>query len=190
MWENNDDGRLGGKPANLAAAETGFETLFEQNPIAMWIFDAATLNFLAVNDATCALYGFDRERLLAMNILDLYVEEDRAAAYQEIIGSAGVLNPDHRSLKIRADGSRIRVLRFARPVRYQNKDCVVVWNIDVTEREQAANELKSTQIFLDAIVESIPSMVFVKDARDGRFVLLNKAGEDLLGVSRHDLIGK
>jgi diguanylate cyclase (GGDEF)-like protein/PAS domain S-box-containing protein len=58
------------------------------------------------------------------------------------------------------------------------------------EREHAAAELVSTQIFLDAVVESIPSMVFVKDAIDGRFVLLNKAGEQLLGVSRHDLVGK
>lgn len=57
-------------------------------------------------------------------------------------------------------------------------------------RERAAAELVSTQIFLDAVVESIPSMVFVKDAIDGRFVLLNRAGEQLLGVSRHDLIGK
>jgi diguanylate cyclase (GGDEF)-like protein/PAS domain S-box-containing protein len=169
---------------------TGFETLFEQNPIAMWIFDACTLEFVAVNDATCALYGFSREQLLAMNILDLYVRDERAEAYQEIIGAAGVLDPDHRSLKVKADGSLIRVLRYARPMRHQNRDCVVVWNIDVTEREQASIELKGTQIFLDAIVESIPSMVFVKDARDGRFVLLNKAGEELLGLSRHDLIGK
>jgi diguanylate cyclase (GGDEF)-like protein/PAS domain S-box-containing protein len=167
-----------------------FGTLFEKNPIAMWIFEAATLNFVAVNDATCALYGFSREQLLTMNILDLYVEEERAQAYQEIINSAGVLNPDHRSLKVKADGARIRVLRFARPTIYGGKECIVVWNIDITEREQAANDLKGTQIFLDAIVESIPSMVFVKDALDGRFVLLNKAGEELLGVSRFDLIGK
>jgi len=177
-------------PLCAIGPEAGFETLFAQNPIAMWIFDVCTLEFLAVNDATCDLYGFTREQLLNMNILDLYVEDERAAAYQEIMGAAGVLNPDHRSLKIKADGSRIRVLRYARPMRYQDKNCVVVWNIDVTERERASIELKSTQIFLDAIVESIPSMVFVKDARDGRFVLLNKAGEDLLGVSRHDLIGK
>ena len=57
-------------------------------------------------------------------------------------------------------------------------------------RERAAAELVSTQIFLDAVVESIPSMVFVKDAIDGRFVLLNRAGEQLLGVGRHELIGK
>jgi len=33
-------------------------------------------------------------------------------------------------------------------------------------------------------------MVWVKDAEDLRFVLFNKAGEDLLGVTRDQLIGK
>jgi PAS domain S-box-containing protein len=33
-------------------------------------------------------------------------------------------------------------------------------------------------------------MVWVKDAEDLRFVLFNKAGEDLLGVSRDQLLGK
>jgi len=51
-------------------------------------------------------------------------------------------------------------------------------------------DLVSTRTFLDAVVESIPSMVFVKDVRDGRFVLLNRAGEQLLGIKRGDLIGK
>ena len=41
------------------------------------------------------------------------------------------------------------------------------------------------------LLDAMPGVVFfVKDAQDGRFVLLNKAGEELLGLSRHDLIGK
>jgi PAS domain S-box-containing protein len=43
---------------------------------------------------------------------------------------------------------------------------------------------------LDAIVENMPHMVFVKDADTLRFVLFNKAGEELLGLSREQLIGK
>ena len=43
---------------------------------------------------------------------------------------------------------------------------------------------------LDSILEQLPAMVFVKDARELRFVKFNRAGEELLGVSRHDLIGK
>ncbi len=48
----------------------------------------------------------------------------------------------------------------------------------------------SAQKFLDSIVENIPDMIFVKDAKDLRFVRFNKAGEKLLGFDRKDLIGK
>ena len=47
-----------------------------------------------------------------------------------------------------------------------------------------------TARFLDAIIDNIPNMVFVKDAERLSFVLFNRAGEDLLGVPREQLIGK
>ncbi|MFH1018448.1 MAG: ATP-binding protein [Pseudomonadota bacterium] len=45
-------------------------------------------------------------------------------------------------------------------------------------------------LFLDSIVENIPDMIFVKDAKDLKFVRFNKAGEELLGYKRGDLLGK
>ena len=44
--------------------------------------------------------------------------------------------------------------------------------------------------FLDAILENIPAMVFVKDADRLSFVRFNRAGEELLGIPRAELIGK
>ncbi len=52
-----------------------------------------------------------------------------------------------------------------------------------------ADELESLK-FLDSIIENIPHMIFIKDAKDLRFVRFNKAGEDLLGYSRKELIGR
>jgi PAS domain S-box-containing protein len=43
---------------------------------------------------------------------------------------------------------------------------------------------------LESIVEHIPAMVFLKDAAELRFVLFNRAGEELLGFDRRDLRGK
>ena len=54
----------------------------------------------------------------------------------------------------------------------------------------SAASLESTASFLDSIVENIPHMIFVKDAAELRFVLFNKAGEDLLGLQRDALLGK
>ncbi|MBX3022884.1 MAG: response regulator [Bdellovibrionales bacterium] len=44
--------------------------------------------------------------------------------------------------------------------------------------------------FLDSVIENIPDMVFVKDAKTLRFVRFNRAGEEMLGYSRKDLLGK
>jgi PAS domain S-box-containing protein len=46
-----------------------------------------------------------------------------------------------------------------------------------------------TSSLLDAIVENIPDMVFVKEADRLSFVRLNRAGEELLGRARDELIG-
>jgi PAS domain S-box-containing protein/putative nucleotidyltransferase with HDIG domain len=57
-------------------------------------------------------------------------------------------------------------------------------------RKQVVEELYRTNILLTSIVENIPNMIFLKDAKDLRFVRFNQAGEDLLGYSREDLLGK
>jgi len=56
-------------------------------------------------------------------------------------------------------------------------------------REQAA-ELRRSSMFLDSVLEHVPSLLSVKDARELRFVRFNRAGEELAGYSRHELIGK
>lgn len=43
---------------------------------------------------------------------------------------------------------------------------------------------------LSEIVERIPEMIFVKRAEDGSFVLVNQAAEELLGISRQEMLGK
>lgn len=61
---------------------------------------------------------------------------------------------------------------------------------DITENKKVEDELKQNNFFLNAVLENIPNMIFVKDAEELRFVRLNRAGETLLGYLRHDLIGK
>ncbi|HEU5055182.1 MAG TPA: ATP-binding protein [Kofleriaceae bacterium] len=55
---------------------------------------------------------------------------------------------------------------------------------------RGAAEAAAAGRFLDAIVENLPHMIFVKDADRLAFVRFNRAGEELLGVPRADLIGK
>lgn len=56
--------------------------------------------------------------------------------------------------------------------------------------ESSNEKIRQSQIFLDSVFENIPNMIFIKDAKDLRFVRFNKAGEELLGYKRDELIGK
>jgi PAS domain S-box-containing protein len=53
-----------------------------------------------------------------------------------------------------------------------------------------ADELRQANRFLEAVVENIPDMIFVKRASDHTFFRFNRAGEELLGWSREQLLGK
>jgi PAS domain S-box-containing protein len=59
----------------------------------------------------------------------------------------------------------------------------------LAERRRAEDQTRA-RTFLDAIVENMPAMVFVKESERLSFELFNRAGEQLLGVDRKDLLGK
>ena len=61
---------------------------------------------------------------------------------------------------------------------------------DITELKRAQVALRKSESFLNNVIDNIPLVIFVKDAKDLRFVRFNKAGEDLLGFSRDELLGK
>jgi PAS domain S-box-containing protein len=56
--------------------------------------------------------------------------------------------------------------------------------------DERTAELQAANRFLDSVIENIPDMIFVKRARDLRFVRFNRAGEALLGLARDELVGK
>lgn len=73
-------------------------------------------------------------------------------------------------------------VKFLEDLAHTTSQILIAGEIDRTLREN--------EEFLSSIVENIPNMIFVKDAQNLRFIQLNKAGEDLLGYSRDELIGK
>ena len=54
----------------------------------------------------------------------------------------------------------------------------------------AQAEVRKHRWFLESIIEHVPAMIFVKEARELRFERFNREGEALLGMSREALLGK
>lgn len=61
---------------------------------------------------------------------------------------------------------------------------------EIEERKRAESALRDSELFLNSIVENIPDMIFVKDAKNLQFLRFNKAGEELIGYPKEAMIGK
>jgi len=66
----------------------------------------------------------------------------------------------------------------------------VATHIDITEQRQAERQLDETKQFLDSIIENVPVAIVVKDAKTRKYLLVNRAFELMLGVSRGTVLGR
>jgi PAS domain S-box-containing protein len=158
----------------------------------IYMFDAETLRFEYVNRGAQRNLGYSLDQLRGMTPIDLKPQFTEAA-FRELIrpllnGSKEALTFDtvHR----RADGSLYPVEVHLQLAEHGGQRVFLAIILDITERKRNEEELRRTGVFLSSIIENIPNMIFLKEAQTLRFIRFNKAGEELLGYSRDDLIGK
>jgi PAS domain S-box-containing protein len=187
-----DGGRVGVRIdiTELKQREASFRLLFERNPVPMWVFEIEQLRFLAVNDAAIEHYGYSREQFLAMNLLDIRPPEDREEFRRALASGRLARGPWRVWQHIKADGTQIDVTVLSNQLTYEGQPARLGAVVDVTERNRAEAKVRATQEFLDTIVENIPVSIVVKNADNLRYVLVNRAYEELLGVSREAMYGK
>ena len=184
-----------------------FRALFEGSPNLYLVLDP-DLKIVAVSDAYCRATKTERPAILGRGIFDVFPDNPadlKATGVSNLRISLG------RVLKFRRpDAMAIQKYDISRPVsegggfeeRYWSplnspvldSRGAVSWIIhrveDVTERWKTEDTLKQESAFYDIVINNIPAMVFVKDAVDLRFALINRAGEELLGIDRSEYIGR
>jgi diguanylate cyclase (GGDEF)-like protein/PAS domain S-box-containing protein len=177
--------------------EESFRLLFEGNPAPMWVIDRKTLRFLAVNEAAVAHYGFSREQFMAMSVADLRPADDRERFKAFIKTLSDDQFVENVGQHITADGTRIDVAVYSRALTYEGHSARLTVVHDITKTKLTEAELRRTKIFLDAVIEHVPLPIVVRHvegtgakAHGGRFLLFNRAYEELTGDSRVRLIGK
>ena len=121
--------------AALRQSEERYRLLFDNNPLPMWVYDLATLRFLAVNECAVQHYGFTRAEFLAMTIRDIRPPEDIPSLVQTIranhADSGGTLATRHR----RKDGRVFPVELVSRPIVFDGRDAGLALASDVTEKK-------------------------------------------------------
>jgi PAS domain S-box-containing protein len=123
--------------------------------------------------------------LASAEFADVYVADDQAVI------SSGLPKFDYVDRQVRPGGDYRWVHISKAPLLDGNGRVVGVLGAyeDITDNRRAEEALKDSERFLSDILENIPTMVFVKDARDFRFVRVNRAAERSMGYTRDELVG-
>jgi len=121
---------------SLKRRDASFRLLFDSNPVPMWVFDSETMAFLNVNDAAVEHYGYTRETFLKMKVHEILrcKSGSDTQALQDIGDNHG---PQRHWRHLKADGSEICVLTFARRLTIEGRDGYLVAVVDITERREA-----------------------------------------------------
>jgi PAS domain S-box-containing protein len=146
------------------------------------------------NKASEKLYGYTEAEVLGKAGMEVMRSEHilpntREHVLEQIFEQGGWVG---ELMQFTKDGRKIPVLSSVTKLHDKEGKMIGFLSVtrDITEIIKIQDELKASEEFLNSIVENIPNMLFIKDAKDLKFVRLNKAGEELLGYSRNDLIGK
>jgi len=150
--------------------------------------------FTHINNTSLGWLGYAREDLVGKKrFVDIVAQTDLSRAYENF-GKLrrGELLTNVEYHMVRKDGSTFPVSINVLPVLDENGKFLLnrTTMFDVSALHAARTRLEDTLTFLDAIIENIPSMLFVKDAATLRYVRINRSNEKLLGISRDNVIGK
>jgi len=127
-----------------------YRTLFNANPLPVWVCDAETLELLAVNDAALEHYGYTREEFLGMTLLDLRPPEHAQDVLQEQVHFG---DPERRHtsarLHVTKDGRRLQVEVTHAPAgpaeAFGGRVARLAVIHDVTERLEIEAQLRQAQ---------------------------------------------
>ena len=129
----------------IAESESRYRLLFEANPQPMWVFDRASLAFLAVNQAAIARYGYTREEFLSMTLRDIRPPEDIPALLEHTRTSTATPHTDGPWRHRKKDGVILFVEITAHPIQFGDAAAVLVMANDITERRYLEDELRQSQ---------------------------------------------
>jgi PAS domain S-box-containing protein len=135
----------------LKAREASFRLMFEANPVPMWVTEAGTRRFLAVNEAALAHHGYSRAAFMAMNLYDVVAEDQhgelRAALAQRDANIPRVKRTWRHRL---ANGSEIEVEPFVERLDYEGRPALITAVFDVTLRKRAEEAMAQARDVAEA----------------------------------------
>jgi PAS domain S-box-containing protein len=183
--------RLIAREAELDSLNNRIDVALNNMTHGLCMFDAE-FRLIVCNEAYVRMYGLTPELAQPGTPLPA-IERHRSAIGNNVVTSAES-SATATSARARdglapieelADGRIVAVSLRPMP----NGGWVAVHE-DITRNSRIEDERDRNREFLNQIIDNIPAGLVVKDANTGRYVLINRATEQMWGILRSEAIGK
>jgi PAS domain S-box-containing protein len=166
------------------------DSVLDAIPNAVFVKDAQH-RWLRVNQAFARLAGRSKEELIGQDDRLIHDGATAAARFEEddaVLASGDSLVVEQANYY--PDGTVHRLLKSKSPVQLPDGSLGIAGMLtDISALKQAQEEAQSVRDMLNAVIDAAPLIVSAKD-HEGRWILLNRAFQDLHGCDHSGFLGK
>ena len=173
----------------LRESEERYRALVEFSPTAIAVHVDGVIQF--VNQAAVRLVGAASAADIVGTEVLRYVHPDFRTMASERIAKvyANETAPARQQRWVRVDGSSVDVEVVSIPFLYEGKRAAQIIARDVTERKQAEDALRESELRFRSLFENAKDAVFIADTRTGVIIDANAEAEKLLLRPRTEIVG-
>ena len=191
IWMHKDCTRERRLTSELATAKTFLESVIDNVPVCIAAKSIDDGRYILANKAFETFSRLSREQLTGKRADELFSAATASAIAKA--DKAALTSGGHRNEFVVDVGLRKQTLAanrvIARDERGEPAFLIALFQ-DVTDSNLLSEELEASKKFLEMIVNNIPVSLLVQDARDGRYLLVNRSAETVLNLRLEDAVGK
>jgi PAS domain S-box-containing protein len=145
-------------------SEARYRQIFALTPLPMYLRDEESLEFLDANDACLALYGYSREEMLALTLIDIQTPENRENYRTAPARSAGIV--EHLQKRhLRKNGEAVDVEIYSYPTTLAGRKVRLVLVRDMSDQLRMEQLLRDNEARLRAIADNVPAVIAYFDGQ-------------------------
>ena len=145
--------------ARMIESEARYRQIFALAPLPMYLRDEDTLQFIDVNKACHEMYGYTRDEMLGMSLIDIQTptgrERYRRTPFARPMGAVERLQKQHA----RRSGELIDVEIHSYPTLLAGRKVRLVLIRDMTEQLNMERLLRDNESRLRAIADNVPAVI-------------------------------
>ncbi|MBX9844349.1 MAG: EAL domain-containing protein [Xanthobacteraceae bacterium] len=189
-----DISELGAVESEVERRRDFLNQVLDNVPVAVVVKEPVERRFMHVNRAAEEFWGISRRDAIGKTLGELFPNTPTDAVDKrdaDAIASGHGMARDAHPTSLDPNGNRMVTSKRHLIRDAAGKPLYLVSIVeDVTGRVRLEQERDRDRLFLNQIIENVPTTIVVRDVDTGRYVLVNQAAVNHFGIPREQIVGR